>query len=299
MTTPSHARGPAPRRRGLRLPRKAVAVGVTCVVAVLAVFTVVVAPRLAVDRTIQGQIFASQRVACTGVATPTVVLSNGLGADNSDNWDEVVSEVSRTTRVCVVDRPGSDGTPNRPAGDDSPQDDADLLRASLTEAGVPGPYIYAGWSYGGSVATLAALDDRSRAGLVLIESIVADEYRTVDVGGWEEDDVPLEMAPAETTIDSLRPGTLGTAPLVSLTAGITFLDEADQRIVDIGQAQLTNLSSNHLQCESIGNTHALPVEAHAQVATALIAAVDSFRAGTPVSKAAPALTREGARCPAG
>jgi hypothetical protein len=38
------------------------------------------------------------------------------------------------------------------------------------------------------VATLAALDDRSRAGLVLIESIVADEYRTVDVGGWEEDD---------------------------------------------------------------------------------------------------------------
>jgi hypothetical protein len=139
MTTPSHARGPAPRRRGLRLPRKAVAVGVTCVVAVLAVFTVVVAPRLAADRTVQGQIFASQRVACTGVATPTVVLSNGLGADNSDNWDEVVSEVSRTTRVCVVDRPGSDGTPNRPAGDDSPQDDAELLRASLTEAGVPDP----------------------------------------------------------------------------------------------------------------------------------------------------------------
>jgi pimeloyl-ACP methyl ester carboxylesterase len=268
----------------------------TGLVAVLAVITVVIAPRLAVDRTIQGQVFASQRVACTGVATPTVVLSNGLGADNSDNWDQVVAEVSRTARVCVVDRPGSEGTPARPAGDDSPADDADLLRTSLAEAKVPGPYIYAGWSYGGSVATLAALDDKSRAGLVLIESIVADEYRTVDTEGWQEDDVPLEMAPAETTIDSLRPGVLGTVPLVSLTAGITFLDDDDQQVVDVGQAQLANLSTNHLQCESIGNTHALPVEAPAQVSTALIAAIDSFRRDTPVARAAAEFTREGARC---
>lgn len=284
------------RRRFGRLPRLPLLLAVG---AALAVVVLLIAGRLAADQPPRGQVAAGQRVSCTGAGTPTVVLSNGLGADNSDNWDKVVAEVSRTTRVCVVDRPGSDGTPARPPGDDSPQDDADLLRKTLAEADIPGPFVYAGWSYGGSVATLAALDDSARAGLVLIESIVADEYRTVDTQGWEEDNVPLEMAPVETTIDSLRPGALGTVPLVSLTAGITFLDDADQRIVDVGQAQLTHLSTNHLQCESIGNTHALPVEAHKQVSTALMAAVESFRTSTPVTRAAPELTHEGARCLAG
>jgi pimeloyl-ACP methyl ester carboxylesterase len=106
---------------------------------------------------------------CTGTGSPTVVLEPGQGGASSDlGW--VAPAVARDSTVCVYDRAGRGWSD--PA--DGPQDAAQIaadLHTLLDRAGVPGPYVLAGHSFGGLyVQTFAANYPDQVAGLVLLDS---------------------------------------------------------------------------------------------------------------------------------
>jgi pimeloyl-ACP methyl ester carboxylesterase len=106
---------------------------------------------------------------CTGSAGPTVVMEAGGGAMASD-LDRISTAVSADTRVCVYDRAGrgwSESAQTAPHGVQIATD----LHTLLERAGVAGPYVLAGHSFGGLyVQTFAAQYPSEVAGMVLIDS---------------------------------------------------------------------------------------------------------------------------------
>ena len=111
---------------------------------------------------------------CAGSGSPTVVLEPGAGGTSASmGW--VAPAVASQTRVCVYDRVGRGGS--EPV--DRPQDGARVatdLHTLLHRAGVPGPYVLAGHSFGGLyVRIFAAHYPDEVAGLVLIDSTASRE----------------------------------------------------------------------------------------------------------------------------
>jgi pimeloyl-ACP methyl ester carboxylesterase len=90
----------------------------------------------------------------------------------------VAPAVADHTRVCVYDRAGRGGSESA----DSVQDGAQIatdLHTLLHRAGVPGPYVLAGHSFGGLyVRTFAAHYPDEVAGLVLLDSTASKEPAT-------------------------------------------------------------------------------------------------------------------------
>ena len=106
---------------------------------------------------------------CTGSGSPVVILFNGLG-ERTPSWAWVRGEVERQTRVCVFDRAGQGWSGRAPGRQDAHQLSADV-RGLLAAANVPGPYVLAGHSVGGTYALAYALDyPKDVAGVALLDS---------------------------------------------------------------------------------------------------------------------------------
>ena len=112
-------------------------------------------------------------LSCTGTGSPTVVVETGGGAMAAE-LALVTPAVARDTTICVYDRAGRGWS----EAADSPQDAIAIstdLNTLLHKAGVPGPYVMAGHSFGGLYAlTYAAQYPDEVAGLVLIDSTSPD-----------------------------------------------------------------------------------------------------------------------------
>jgi pimeloyl-ACP methyl ester carboxylesterase len=124
---------------------------------------------------------------CAGSGSPTVVLQPGAGGTSASmGW--VAPAVASQTRVCVYDRVGRGGS--EPA--DAPQDGARVatdLHTLLHRAGIPGPYVLAGHSFGGLyVRIFAAHYPNEVAGLVLIDSTSSQEPAKSVVASTEDED---------------------------------------------------------------------------------------------------------------
>src|SRR5215203_3142213 len=113
---------------------------------------------------------------CTGEAggAPTVVMDSGLGGTVLD-WQLVQPELAKSTRVCTYDRAGMGWSDSG----DQPRTSRQIvkeLHTLLGNAGVRGPYVLVGHSFGGTNMQVYAsqyLDEV--AGMVLVDSALEDE----------------------------------------------------------------------------------------------------------------------------
>jgi pimeloyl-ACP methyl ester carboxylesterase len=120
---------------------------------------------------------------CVGSGSPTVVLFNGLG-ERTPNWALVQSAVARQTRVCAYDRAGQGWSGKAPGRQDAHQLAADL-HGLLSAADVPGPYVLAGHSVGGTYALAYAMDyPKETAGVALIDSASPHQFDLPDYPGF-------------------------------------------------------------------------------------------------------------------
>ena len=187
-------------------------------------------------------------VECDGVGAPTVVLVSGKG-DRADTWStnrkdpgnpeaSVFRQVARFTRVCAYDRPstaGSDGVPSR--SDPAPEpvtasDGVADLHAMLAAAGVRGPYVIVGHSYGGLVTRLyASTFPDAVAGLVLedalseglYDGLTAPQREILETINLEPERVDTVRSFAQVT--SAPP--IRSVPMVILTADLPPISRED------------------------------------------------------------------------
>jgi hypothetical protein len=90
----------------------------------------------------------------TGKGRPTALLESGSGAW-STHWTLVQTKVASFTRVCSYDRAGLGWSEPGPKPQDIQSNVRDL-DALLARSGEEGPFVFAGWSFGGSIVWLYA-----------------------------------------------------------------------------------------------------------------------------------------------
>ena len=116
---------------------------------------------------------------CTGTArpgSPTVILEAGLGGTSLD-WSKVQPGVASFTRVCSYDRAGY-GWSDTSSLPRTARNMVTELHALLARAGVTGPSVLVGHSYGGLLMQLYTYTyPQQVAGLVLVDSAHIDQTR--------------------------------------------------------------------------------------------------------------------------
>lgn len=109
-----------------------------------------------------------------GNAGPTVVIDSGIGG-SSIEWSAIQQEVAKFGRAIVYDRAGyafSEEAPGPRTSDRAVEE----LHALLHKAGIPGPYILVGHSFGGLNARIFAHRyPQDVAGVVLVDATHEDE----------------------------------------------------------------------------------------------------------------------------
>jgi len=106
---------------------------------------------------------------CVGQGSPTVVLDAGSGGFSAQ-WVRVQREVSGSIRVCAYDRAGMGWSEMGPEPRDAKQISGEL-HTLLSKAGIEGPYVLVGHSFGGMyMQTYANRYPEEVAGVALVDS---------------------------------------------------------------------------------------------------------------------------------
>ena len=170
-------------------------------------------------------------IRCSGEGSPAVILGSGLASSNHD-WGPVEERVSEFTLVCSYDRAGlgeseaTDGVPTAQTASDS-------LHSLLAGAGIGGPVMLVGHSYGGLVAQLYASQHPENAvALVLVDSLEQNNLvRAGEILGEQAMAAFLRATQANpesvdvmASIDQVKSaGDLGDLPLTVITAEVPDL----------------------------------------------------------------------------
>lgn len=110
---------------------------------------------------------------CIGTDGPTVVLDAGMGC-NSLEWALVQPEIAKFAKVCSYDRAGYGWSDESPLERTS-SNIAVELHTLLHNAGIPGPYILVGHSFGGANIRLYASKYPDEViGIILVDSAHED-----------------------------------------------------------------------------------------------------------------------------
>jgi pimeloyl-ACP methyl ester carboxylesterase len=218
---------------------------------------------------------------CGGSGSPTVVFESGLG-DSHRAWQYVAPEVSNSTTVCVYDRAGNDYSqlaPKRATAREKVKD----LHALLAAARVKPPYVLVGHSYGGMLVHVYAADyPQDVAGVVLVDSSHPDQNKRMVAAlppprAGEDLELtrvrsglrvlgfanPEGVDWARSSDEARAAGSLGTTPLVVVTAGQhdSTLPPAVTRRVERAwlamQSELARLSSDSVHVVATQSGHAI------------------------------------------
>jgi pimeloyl-ACP methyl ester carboxylesterase len=136
--------------------------------------------------------------------SPTLVYLHGLGGDGSD-VASINTRLADQVRVCTYDRVNvgrSDSVAGRHTGADSVRD----LHALLDTAGVPGPYLLVGFSFGGLLAIMYAgtHPDQVMGILSLDGSLPTDDEVDQMIPAAERTQVMAEQERNEESVDFYR-----------------------------------------------------------------------------------------------
>jgi len=167
---------------------------------------------------------------CTGAnlnGRPTVILEQSAGGF-ALNWLLVQPQVAKLTRVCAYDRAGlgwsEPGTQPR-----NGQAIARELHTLLHRAGIGGPYVLAGHSYGGLFVRAYAVQYPDEvAGLVLLDAAHPDEWtRTPQAQAtYQQDSQSYVIARHAARLGVLR---LVTIPFTTPPAALSAQQQAEYR----------------------------------------------------------------------
>lgn len=229
---------------------------------------------------------------CFGTGSPTVILEAGYTASGIDTYGEtILPEIAKHTRVCTYDRAGDGLSEARPASvrPVTGGTQAKELHAMLTAAGIAGPYVVVGHSYGGMVVReFARLYPEAVTGMVLLDASSEPEipvYERLHAGAWNDGTVqpgPNQRIDMPATVrELLRSPGLGDTPLIVVTAGILqdkWLSTVPA-LASRAQTRLAGLSSDAIHVLDRGEGHFLPDNDPGTVIRAVLAVVAAARAG--------------------
>ncbi len=238
---------------------------------------------------------------CHGTGTPTVVIEAGLGQDSAA-WDGVVRDLASTSQACRYDRAGvGRSLADEPDADHSVGDRAVGLHDLLAVAGIGGPYVLVGFSYGGML--IRAFADRypaETAGLVFVDSSHEEQFAP---GGWWLDQQP-EWVDGRSGVDLARSraellvaADLGDRPMIVLTNG-RMTGEIERRWSGL-QDVIAGMSSNVVHMVATEAGHDIRADRPDLVSEAIRAAVGAVRSDEPVPACGPRFEAHGAECLAG
>jgi pimeloyl-ACP methyl ester carboxylesterase len=258
---------------------------------------------------------------CIGTGSPVVVLEAGFPGSSLD-WTLVQPTVAQFTRVCSYDRAGFGWSQQSKEARSSSQI-AEELRALLSAARVPSPYLLVGHSMGGLyVRAFARKFPDSVAGIVLVDATHEDQWDYEPKRFWTTSDSPSirlkqpEIVRPQTVASILKdmwstdrwksgeraereaikitvadaqknPKRLPVVPLVVLSAGeeIGWSDNAPISALKAQQLQreMAAFSSMGTWRPVPGANHYIHLSQPAAVANAIREVVQATRGSTPAS----------------
>jgi len=198
----------------------------------------------------------SLHINCVGQGSPTVVLDGGSG-EWSAQWVRVQREVSDTTRVCAYDRAGMGWSEMGPDPRDAKQVTSEL-HTLLNKAGIEGPYVLVGHSFGGMyMQTYAARYPDEVAGVALVDSSTEpDQFGQRPEGrdSYEPQEQRFAVVPQLAQLGASLLARLGVVRLVSK------LDPASPELPYQQRAQIDALTPSTRQVSTYAGEFLAPTQ---------------------------------------